>query len=416
MQTEASVPATQPSAARAVRLGHGVIQCEGPRLPVFMVGQDIHLFRIGPLYDRFDGTLIADITDEMCAEMAHVFGVLHAEAVPVPIDWNHGTEKDVPPELGIALGRIVAMRHEPGVGLWGSPVYTPAGEKLVTDSGGALWTSPAFLLGSKYPGGADDPKVGAYSKRTGARLGECQILSVALTPTPRQDGTFAVLLSDQPPHIPAANRKDSRMDANTSPGAPQPPSPPVIPAAEGAPAAEPTKAAESPEEMSAMIAALQAELAAVKAENASLKASAEGMSESAKALSETRREVKTLSERLAKAEAAAADERLARELDSYEAPGWIAPARRQHFADLAKSNRKLFEAEIAYKREHPEVPLGQVGHSARVEPTKAKTATQEIQERAAVLLSEGKAKDLSAAYAVLRTNDPALFSRAGREG
>ena len=206
------------------------------------------------------------------------------------------------------------------------------------------------------------------------------------------------------------------MDANTSPGAPQPPSPPVIPAAEGAPAAEPTKAAESPEEMSAMIAALQAELAAVKAENASLKASAEGMSESAKALSETRREVKTLSERLAKAEAAAADERLARELDSYEARGLFAPASRSYFAELAKTSRKLFAEGIARLEKNPEVPLGQVGHSARVEPVKAKTATQEIQERAAVLLSEGKAKDLSAAYAVLRTNDPALFSRAGREG
>lgn len=206
------------------------------------------------------------------------------------------------------------------------------------------------------------------------------------------------------------------MDANTSPGAPQPPSPPVIPAAEGAPAAEPIKTADSPEEMAATIAALKAELDALRAENAALKASTESMGESAKALAETRRQVTQLSERVAKAEAAASDEKLARELDGYEARGLFAPASRSYFAELAKASRKLFNEGIARLEKNPEVPLGQVGHSARVEPPKAKTATQEIQERAAVLLSEGKAKDLSAAYAVLRTNDPALFSRAGREG
>lgn len=416
MQPTADVPRDTQGATAPVRPRSGLYRFDGARLPVYMAGQEVQLFRVGPLYDRFDGSLVATITDELCAEMVRVFDALTAEGVPCPIDWNHGTEMDVAsPAMAVALGRITAMRHEPGVGLWGSPVYTEAGEKLVTDSGGALWTSPAFLLGAKYDG-ADDPKVGAYSKRTGERIGDCQITSVALTPSPRQDSLSAVLLSDRPPQIPAATRKDSRMDANTSPGAPQPTPPPVIPAAEGAPAAEPTKAAESPEEMAAKMAALQAELEALKAENAALKAQVSGASESSKALAETRRELTLLGQRLAKAEADASAEKLARELDAYQAEGLFAPARREYFAELARTSRKLFSEAIAHQRANPEVPMGQRGHSAAVDAPKPKSATQEIQERAAVLLSEGKAKDLSAAYAVLRTNDPALFSRAGREG
>lgn len=416
MQTQHSVQATQPGAAGAVRLGSGVIRCDGLRLPVFMAGQEVQLFRIGPLHDRFDGSLVAEITDEMCAEMVRVFQRLRAEDVPVPIDWNHGSEMDVQtPGMAVALGRIVDMRHEPGVGLWGSPVYTPAGEKLVTDSGGALWTSPAFLLGSKYPAGADDPRVGAYSKRTGERIGDCQITSVALTPSPRQDSLCAVLLSDPTPQTPAAHRKDSRMDANTSPGAPQPPSPPVIPAAEGAPAAEPIKTADSPEEMAATIAALKAELDAVKAENAALKAKAEGMGESAKALAETRHQVTLLSQRVAKAEADAASERLERELDGYEARGIFAPASRQHFAEMARVSRKLFGEAMARLEKNPEVPMGQVGHSARVEPVAEKTATQEFQGRVSLLLSEGKAPTKVDAINAVKAADPALYARAIRE-
>lgn len=397
--------------------GAPVLISLGPRLPVFEVGQEIQLFRLGPLHDRTTGEHICDITDEMCAEMARVFALQNAEGVPVPIDWNHGTEDpDAAPHQAVTFGRIVSMRHEPGAGLWGEPAYNAAGIEMVKACGGALFTSPAFVLAGRFNTAAIPANVGAYSKNTGERIGDCQIKSVALTPQPFQNGLGAVLLSESSKSPPrgAAQPKEERMAENTAPVTPPAPAvalaePPPAPAAETT-----QKLAETPEEMAAMIESLKAEIAALKAQNESLMAAqAVEMSDDKKALAETRRNLTLLSERVAKAEAAASAEKLARELDQYEAQGLFAPARRAHFAEMAQTSRKLFSDAITHLRAHPEVPMGQVGHSAKVETPPS--ATAEFQGRVSLLLSEGKAATRVDAINAVKAADPALYARAIRE-
>lgn len=357
----------------------GVRYAMGQRLPVFEVGQEIQLFRLGPLHDRITGEYIATITDEMCAEMVRVFAAQTAEGVAVPIDWNHGTENpDVAPHMAVTFGRIVAMRHEPGVGLWGEPGYNAAGVAQVTACGGALFTSPAFVLAGRFGSPSVPAEVGAYLKSTGERIGDCQITSVALTPTPAQNGMAAVLMSETIPPRGAAQPKEGRMAENTAPVAP--PAPAVALAEPPpAPAAEPTKTAEMPSESEkdAMIASLQEQVAALTAQLQAMQASvaAGGEKAAAEALSEIvklRRDLKQLSDsasasarKIAEAEKAAANERLERELDSYEAKGYFAPARRPEMKELAEVSRSLFDRTVKRLSEHPEVKLGHVGHGQK---------------------------------------------------
>ena len=48
-------------------------------------GKPLQILRIGPLFDRFSGDLVVEVTDDMVRELVETF------SDHIPIDWNHGS-------------------------------------------------------------------------------------------------------------------------------------------------------------------------------------------------------------------------------------------------------------------------------------------------------------------------------------
>lgn len=389
----------------------------------------LHIFRLGPIYDRTSGALIADITDAMLAELVRVFPLQRADGQTVPLDWAHGSEMASTPEEAGPLGEVVGLRHIPGQGMWAEVAWTARGVRVVSDGAPALYTSPAFDLAP------------VFSKATGLKLGDAYLRSVALTDRPRQDRLDPVCLSET---TPATSRKGATAMADTAtaapavaagtlapmPGAPAPaPAPAPVPAIDIN--AEP---ADLPSAL-AIIAALREQMAKVQGEAAEWKAKCEEMgapaeeapsAEMSQPSAAQLAELNAVTQRLALAERTlakvqaerAAEARKAR-LDLCESKGYYAPARRPYFAALAERAPDLFEAEMARLAKNPEVQLGEVGHGQPVAPAPV-VDPQDALHAEVVKLCEAKGWDAKrhygAALAEVRRVNPAVFNAANQKG
>jgi len=130
----------------------------------------------GQNYTRMTGDKIGrEITDETLSEILRVFKE-YKDSDPVIIDWNHATSlsnKNLDPDQQLSLGIIVdAELTEKG--LYVTPAYTEKGLEVVKNGGGVLWSSPEFLMGS------------VYSRDSGEKIGNAQLLAVTLTNRPAQ--------------------------------------------------------------------------------------------------------------------------------------------------------------------------------------------------------------------------------------
>lgn len=395
----------------------------------------LHIFRLGPIYDRTSGELLATIADDLLSELARVFPLQRADGQTVPIDWAHGSEYGATPEEAGPLGEVTALRHVPGQGMWAECAWTARGIRTVGDGAPAIYTSPAFDMSP------------VYSKRTGEQLGTAYLRSLALTDRPRQDRLEPVCLSEVTP--PAASRKGAIAMADTATAAPAQPAgtlapPPAAPTpAPAAPVVVDTSAqpADLPSAI-AIIAALREQLAAKEVECEGLKAAMPEMEAEADPKKQpcaepapaALAEVAALTRKVTLAEKAAAEanakadriekaraaERTAARLDLAERDGWYAPSaeRRSYLVKLSEQAPALFEAELARLAKNPEVPLGEVGHGRKPEVV-TETAAEKLDKAIVTLCDANKwdrRKDYDRAYKAVKATNPALVAAASKEG
>lgn len=337
--------------------------------------EPIHIFRVGPLYDRYSGEFTLDITDEILAELARVFPLQRADGQTCPIDWGHGTEISMTPEEAGPLGEVLDLIHKPGEGMWARVAWTARGRKVVEDGVPVLYTSPSIELSP------------CYSKKTGEKLGECFTRSLAITTRPRQDSLDPVRLSED--HQPAQGSRDgdAKMAINAKKNLADPPAgtpDQTAPAAPVAPA--PVDVTQEPKDLDsakAIIAALMEQIALLRAKCDEMAAAAPEMEGEGKAAPADANlaELNTLTQRLSLAEKALtkvqgelAAERRKADLDLCESKGYWAPARRAYFQALAEKAPELYAQEKARLAKTPEVQLGEVGTSAKGEETDPMTA------------------------------------------
>ncbi len=337
-------------------------------------GEPIHAFRIGPLHDR-NGKFVVNITDTMLAEIKRVFDLLKGRQ-RVPIDWNHGAVIGQTPQEAIAYGEVVDLIHLPGQGMWAVPEYTSDGREIVERSEGVLSTSPAFWP----PTGWGD----VVDKTTGAVIGHCQMIALALTSMPRQDRLQPVHLSETPapteaPNAPLPDRHRPQEEAMADTPAAQAPAPgPVATPPPAQPAALADPAADAgADALKAENAALQAKNAELEKAVAELQAKVDQMlaeaQKGAAQLSDSDSAARLLSDRMSgldkqvgelKARATAAEAKAAaaerdRLLDSHESAGLFTDPERADFALLYDSNRPVFDRFIAARQKNPPVPMNQ---------------------------------------------------------
>ena len=144
-------------------------------------GKVAQLMRVGPLHDAYTGAHLLDVTDDLIASIVTAAGA----GFSIPIDYSHalyGAQAGGTDAASVPLyGRVTALEHRPGDGLYGVPEYTAAGAAMLAANPGLLFFSPT-LVGTMH-----DPA-------TGKPLGR-GLHSVSLTPTPRQDRIDSLALS-----------------------------------------------------------------------------------------------------------------------------------------------------------------------------------------------------------------------------
>jgi hypothetical protein len=144
-------------------------------------GKVAQLMRVGPLHDAYTGAHLLDVTDELLASIVTAAGA----GFSIPIDYAHalyGAQAGGTDAAAVPLyGRVTALEHRPGDGLYGVPEYTAAGAAMLGANPGLLFFSPT-LVGTMH-----DPA-------TGKPLGR-GLHSVSLTPTPRQNNIDSLALA-----------------------------------------------------------------------------------------------------------------------------------------------------------------------------------------------------------------------------
>ena len=325
--------------------------------------EPLHIFRLGPVYDRTSGEMYAEITDEVLAELARVFPLQRADGQTVPIDWAHGSEWAATPEAAGPMGEVLAVEHRPGEGMWATVAWTARGQRVVADGVPCLYTSPAYA----------GP---CFSKGTGEKLGELYLRSIALTDRPRQDRLDPVRLSED---MPADAGKEPEMAKQKL--AEPAPAEAKVPEGTEQPEAPKDEPKDLPEAL-AVIAALREELAALQAKHEEVMKAKEPEMEAEKGLAETSlAEIKSLSERLSLAEKQLAQvtaekkaEALNHQIAMGETKGWWAPARSPFMKTLAEKAPELFAQEVKRLSDNPEIDLSEIGHGTKIEPKDPVTA------------------------------------------
>lgn len=172
--------------------------------PGLTLGRPFRTLSAGHVSSRYDGEPLAQyISEHLLSEMARVFKE-RADADPVPLDWNHesapglfgpGGDPNTAGALGAVVDLLVFDDGERGPGLYVVPAYTERGLSVLEDQKGLLYSSPEFVIGAVYA-----------REARGQKLGDAQLLAVALTPRPAQSATVidTVQLTETGPRRTAA--------------------------------------------------------------------------------------------------------------------------------------------------------------------------------------------------------------------
>ena len=142
------------------------------------VGKAFKTLSLGQVSSRMNGEKIGqEISTRLLQELVRVFKERQLQD-PVIIDWQHATSPfgggtPAPPESGNSLGLILDLdlREE---GLYAIPAYNEKGLEVVKNAGGVLWSSPEYIDGE------------VYSRDSGEKIGDAQLLAITLTPRPAQ--------------------------------------------------------------------------------------------------------------------------------------------------------------------------------------------------------------------------------------
>lgn len=172
--------------------------------PGLTLGRPFRTLSAGHVSSRYDGEPLAQyISEHLLAEMVSVFQA-RRDADPVPLDWNHeslpgfwgpGGDPQTSGALGAVVDLMVFDDGERGPGLYVVPAYSERGLAVLEDQKGLLYSSPEFVIGAVYA-----------REARGQKLGDAQLLAVALTPRPAQSATVidTVQLTESGPSRPAA--------------------------------------------------------------------------------------------------------------------------------------------------------------------------------------------------------------------
>jgi phage I-like protein len=142
------------------------------------IGRKIRALSIGQVANRLTGKPVSkEITLDVLNEIVRVFKETRNQS-PVIIDWNHnsspyGDNEPTPPEVSGAYGEIIDIEIKDNA-LYVTPAYNKRGVQLVENSGGVLFPSPEFIQGE------------VFSRSTGKKVGDAQLLAVTLTSRPAQ--------------------------------------------------------------------------------------------------------------------------------------------------------------------------------------------------------------------------------------
>ena len=339
-------------------------------------GRPIQLFRTGPLFDRLTGELTLDITPEVLASFVLTF------RGPIPLDWNHGSAFPAAgPEGGSSLGEITEV-FATAAGLFGVPRYTERGLAALEASSPVLFTSPEFVLGE------------VFDRGDGERLGEHQLLAVALTNRPRQDNLERVTLADSAYvtylTTTSATRRlgvDGMADKATI----------------TAPDVEAVADTTELDELRAQCEALQAELAALKEPAPEAQALSEaatdgdvarvvalGEASGNAAVKMLAEQVTTLAGQVTNLEKNRHDDAKHFALSEAVDKGWIAPTRKGYFGKLFDADAALFAEAIKHAKANPAVTLGRLSHAEAPNAPTPESEAAEVEAECLKLAEEGK--------------------------
>lgn len=180
--------------------------------------KDLHVMRLGELYDLDSGKMILNLSESMARELAETTQRLIESGHQVPLSFEHGIEGGNRGDEGSdrrPYGEILSVYYdEARRGIYARKKLTSVGKGLLLDSmteGGrsALRVSPRVKFKP------------AFHPNTGMKLGSAYMDVVSLTTLPRQAGLDSVSLSrgtiicEEPTPIPAAAEVETAEIATT---------------------------------------------------------------------------------------------------------------------------------------------------------------------------------------------------------
>lgn len=154
--------------------------------------KDLHVLRLGTLYDLDSGEMVMNMTEDAAREIARTTDRMIQAGHAVPISFEHGIEGGQRAQAGAdrrPYGMILGVYYdEHRRGIYARKQWTKLGKRLLLDSmtedgRTAVRVSPRVIMKP------------AYHPSTGERLGESYMDVVSLTTLPRQDRMEPVALS-----------------------------------------------------------------------------------------------------------------------------------------------------------------------------------------------------------------------------
>lgn len=142
-----------------------------------------HAFIVGPVVDRYSGEEVATITDADCAEVVKGFELLGGR-MATPIDLDHGLDVGQSADQRRTYGRITAMEHREGEGVFVKLALNDGGVSWVADNKGCAFLSPSVYRDLYDP------------EKPGTLLSALWFRSISLTATPRQPGVREIQLAE----------------------------------------------------------------------------------------------------------------------------------------------------------------------------------------------------------------------------
>jgi len=169
--------------------------------------KDLHVMRLGPLYDLETGEMVLNLTEEGAREISRTTQRMIEAGHFVPISFEHGIEGGQRGQDGSdrrPYGQIDGVYYdEQRRGIYARKAWTKLGMGLLV----------AAMTGDGKTAMRISPRVKmrpAYHPATGERLGESYMDVVSLTTLPRQDSMEAVALSRA---TVTTEREETKMEA-----------------------------------------------------------------------------------------------------------------------------------------------------------------------------------------------------------